>query len=222
MAREPRFPGIDWYCDKCGAFLNTQQNFDDHKYIWKCRKCGYKNSISWANIRTGDSKPTKFLLSILGFLSYIGFETTIMLAIAMFVFNADKNKGLTIFIASLGLYIFTFVLTLMVEFGIRHTAFNGRNLIIVIIRNIKEDIIAPFMYLKELFSNFLSSITRLIPIKKKYEWHSNKTIIVMSFVYTLITILEIIAFSKIVGWRLDTWRIFIVDGITWIKQLINR
>ena len=78
------------------------------------------------------------------------------------------------------------------------------------------------MYLKELFSNFLSSITRLIPIKKKYEWHSNKTIIAMSFVYTLITILEIIAFSKIVGWGLDTWRIFIVDGITWIKQLINR
>lgn len=222
MAREPRFPGIDWYCDKCGAFLNTQKNFDDHKYIWKCRKCGYKNSISWANIRTGDSKPTKFLLGILGFFSYIGFETALMLAIAMFAFRADKSKYLSIFIVALGLYIFIFILTLMVEFGIRHTIFNRRNLRIVIFRNIKEDIIAPFMYLKELLSNFLSSITRLIPTKRKYEWHSNNTIVVMSFIYTLITILEIIAFSRIVGWGLDNWRNFIVGGITWIKQLINQ
>ena len=60
MSREPRFPGIDWYCDHCGALLNSQKNFDDHKYVWKCKECGYKNSISWDNIRVGDSKTTKF------------------------------------------------------------------------------------------------------------------------------------------------------------------
>ncbi len=51
--RAPRFPGIDWYCDKCSAYLNDQEGFDDHKYVWKCRKCGYKNSLSWDNISVG-------------------------------------------------------------------------------------------------------------------------------------------------------------------------
>ena len=46
-----RFPNVDWYCDKCGAYLNVQDGFDDHKYIWKCKECGYKNSISKDNIR---------------------------------------------------------------------------------------------------------------------------------------------------------------------------
>ncbi len=49
-----RFPGIDWYCDHCGALLNDQPGFDDHKYIWKCAECGYKNSISAANIYDSD------------------------------------------------------------------------------------------------------------------------------------------------------------------------
>lgn len=45
-----RFPDIDWWCDRCGAYLNSQNNFDDHKYTWKCTECGFKNSISKDNI----------------------------------------------------------------------------------------------------------------------------------------------------------------------------
>ena len=45
-----RFPEIDWWCDRCGAYLNDQDGFDDHKYIWKCTECGHKNSISASNI----------------------------------------------------------------------------------------------------------------------------------------------------------------------------
>ena len=45
-----RFKNIDWYCDCCGSHLNYQSGFDDHKYTWKCTKCGYKNSISRDNI----------------------------------------------------------------------------------------------------------------------------------------------------------------------------
>lgn len=45
-----RFENVDWYCDRCGAYLNSQPGFDDHKYLWKCKKCGYKSSISKANI----------------------------------------------------------------------------------------------------------------------------------------------------------------------------
>lgn len=53
---EERFPDIDWYCDNCGAYLNSQDNFDDHKYTWKCTECGYKNSISRDNIFYDDEE----------------------------------------------------------------------------------------------------------------------------------------------------------------------
>lgn len=45
-----RFPGIDWWCDRCGAYLNDQYGFDDNNYTHKCTECGHKNSISRDNI----------------------------------------------------------------------------------------------------------------------------------------------------------------------------
>ena len=45
-----RFSGIDWFCDCCDTYLNSQPGFDDHKYTWKCTNCGHKNSISRDNI----------------------------------------------------------------------------------------------------------------------------------------------------------------------------
>lgn len=45
-----RFQDIDWWCDRCNAYLNSQSKFDDHKYIWQCTECGHKNSISSSNI----------------------------------------------------------------------------------------------------------------------------------------------------------------------------
>ena len=47
---DERFPGIDWHCDRCGAYLNSQEGFDDHKYLWKCTECGYKSVRSDTNI----------------------------------------------------------------------------------------------------------------------------------------------------------------------------
>ena len=221
MARKPRFPGIDWYCDNCGAHLNNQKYFNDHKYTWKCKECGYKNSISWDNINPGDSNVTKFLLRLLGFLSYIGFASSVMLAIAIFFFQADKSSCLAPFLIFLGLYVFIFVISIIVEFGIRrYLKFNVKNLVRVILRNVIEDITVPFMCIRELLSNFLSFITHLIPIKRKYIWHSNKSIIFFSVVYLFITILEIVVFSKIVGFGLSDWRILIINGIEWLKQQV--
>lgn len=45
-----RFKDVDWYCDCCDAYLNTQSGFDDSKYTWKCTECGHKNSISSDNV----------------------------------------------------------------------------------------------------------------------------------------------------------------------------
>lgn len=47
---EKRFPGIEWMCDSCGAYLNVQDGFDDHLPVWQCRKCGHLNRISAEDI----------------------------------------------------------------------------------------------------------------------------------------------------------------------------
>ena len=59
MRMSERFPGIDWYCDRCNAYLNDQPGFDDHHYVWKCTECGHKNSISSDDINGGGRKDDK-------------------------------------------------------------------------------------------------------------------------------------------------------------------
>ncbi len=41
-----KYPGIEFYCDQCGAHLNEQDGFDDHMTPWECTACGYENEIS--------------------------------------------------------------------------------------------------------------------------------------------------------------------------------
>ena len=57
---DERFPGIDWHCDRCGAYLKSQEGCDDHKYLWKCTECGHKNSISRDDIYASDDEFNKY------------------------------------------------------------------------------------------------------------------------------------------------------------------
>ena len=47
---EKRFPGIEWYCDGCGAHLNEQEGFNDQAAVWKCAGCGYENRLDYSEI----------------------------------------------------------------------------------------------------------------------------------------------------------------------------
>lgn len=51
-----RFPGVEWYCDRCGEYLNIQSGFDDHLHEWRCRNCGYVNYISLDDIYNTDAE----------------------------------------------------------------------------------------------------------------------------------------------------------------------
>lgn len=217
MAREPRFPGIVWYCDHCGACLSDQRGFDDHKYTWKCRECGFKNSISWDNISSGDSAATKFLLYILGLMSYVGFWTSIMLGISIFMFKADAGTYLFPFFVSLGMYIVAFVATLLVDFVLRHVSLSVGNVFKIMLRNLKEDLLSPLMFAKELISNLLSFITHLLPFPKKYKWYSNKVIVAFAILYVLIAMAEVVAFCKINGFAANDFTSFVSGLISRFK-----
>ena len=216
MKIEPRFPNVDWYCDRCNAYLNSQENFNDHKYIWKCKNCGYKNSISWDNIVHDDNIAVKFLLRILGLLSYVGFATSVMLAVAMFGFHADRRVYFASFTTYLLIYVFSNLITIIVQFVFRRRRFSIGNVFYVIFEILIEDITVPFMCVKELISSFLAAITNLLPIKKKYVWHINLELITLSIIYLLITIIEIVIFSRIVGFGLNKWFVIINGLVGWI------
>ena len=40
------FPDIDWYCDYCNDYLNSQSGFHDGCGEWTCTKCGQINPIN--------------------------------------------------------------------------------------------------------------------------------------------------------------------------------
>ena len=42
--------GVFWFCDKCEAFLNVQQNFTTKDKTWKCTECGHVNDVTNNNI----------------------------------------------------------------------------------------------------------------------------------------------------------------------------
>lgn len=212
MVRKPRFPGIDWYCDHCGALLNDQKHFDDHKYTWKCTECGFKNSISWDNIRSGDSAAEKFWLYLIGFLSYVGLWTSVMLAVAIFAFNADRNRYFTLFLYNVGLYVLAFILGIFSEFVLRHTRFSIRNLSFVILRNLKEDILAPFMAFKEVISFLLATLRQ--KISKKYVWKSNILILSSAIIYAVIFLIEFIVLSRIIRFSLSDWNRLITAAVS--------
>lgn len=37
---------INWFCDKCNAFLNIQNEFTTSLGKWGCAKCGYVNDLT--------------------------------------------------------------------------------------------------------------------------------------------------------------------------------
>ncbi len=66
---EKQFPGIEWYCDGCNAYLNDQEGFDDYLPEWICSNCGYSNRLEIEEIYetredarngTGKIDPDKF------------------------------------------------------------------------------------------------------------------------------------------------------------------
>ncbi len=205
MGRKPRFPGVVWYCDHCNAVLNSQDHFDDHKYTWKCKNCGFKNSISWDSISADDSFVTKLLLYFIGFLSYVGFWTSIMLTLSIFVFQADRNVYLMPLFIFAGIYLIAFIIGIIIEFAVRHTKLSIRNLVFVVVRNLKEDIFAPLMMAKEFLSNLFSIIIYLIPNKRMHSLNSNIKMLVFAIIYLVIFALEIIWFNRINSISANDW-----------------
>lgn len=45
---------IDWTCDYCGAYLNSQPGFTTSDGTWRCTECGALNDVSDSNVYDPD------------------------------------------------------------------------------------------------------------------------------------------------------------------------
>jgi len=219
--REPRFPNIDWYCDNCNALLNNQKGFDDHKYIWKCTGCGYKNSISWSNIIYDDPPIVKFLLYVLGFISYISFWTSVMLGVAMFCFQAEKKVFLVPFYIFIGIYFVAYLFDLLIEFTVRHKKITILYAIKVFFRNLKEDFVAPFLSVRELVNSFIHLVLNKLHIRTKFKWYNNRMIVIRSLFCTLIALIELYIFIKITKIELNSLVTVIPSILNFVRNFIS-
>jgi ribosomal protein S27AE len=41
---------VFWFCDKCEAFMNTQNGFNTESGHWICSKCGFDNDVTDGNV----------------------------------------------------------------------------------------------------------------------------------------------------------------------------
>ena len=138
-----------------------------------------------------------------------------MLGVSMTVFKADAKIYLHPFLIYLGMYLVSFVATILVDFVLRHVTFSGKNLVVIISRNLREDLLSPLMFVKELISNLLSFITHLLPFPKKNKWRINKVIVAFAILYVLIAVVEVVAFCEINGFAAN-------DFTSFINRLISR
>lgn len=44
--KKEKFQNIDWYCDNCKDYLNSQSGFYDDCGNWTCTNCGHINPIA--------------------------------------------------------------------------------------------------------------------------------------------------------------------------------
>ena len=145
MDREPRFPDIDWYCDHCGAYLNTQKGFDDHKYTWKCTNCGGKNSISRDNIRIPNFKVYDFFLELLNVLRAICVHVVLMmLFLSLFGLFPSNLNNIFSYVAAAYPALMIVTLILMVV-----ARYHGFGIIAALVDMFISDIRRPY---KEIFT----------------------------------------------------------------------
>lgn len=110
MSRPPRFPDVDWYCDHCGSYLNAQEGFDDHKYIWKCTQCKGKNSISRDNIHEPNYRFINGLLDVICLMRticlhcFLAFAVMYLSPVAFFQNTAHLKNAAIAFAALLLVY----------------------------------------------------------------------------------------------------------------------
>ena len=77
-------------------------------------------------------------------------------------------------------------MSLIVEFGLRKTKLSFRKLITTIIRNIKEDILSPLLFVKEILNTILTLLSKVFRLKKPFVWYNNTIIVLVSLFYILI------------------------------------
>ena len=202
-----RFPGVEWYCDNCGARLDDQEGFTDHKYVWKCKNCNYKNSISRDNIiNLENNKVLRLIGLILGLIRSASIYVILDVVFSSLIFHIDLLKlPKWMFFVSI-IYPVVCVFSLIFETRILKYS-EGSTLPSTVIYYIFDDIVRPF---KEI-GKFGIALFALFHADNK--WHCFCRLIII-FLYLLIIIGSFTLLSWLIHYNWENW-------ITWVKELYS-
>ena len=193
--RRERFPGIDWYCDRCGHFLNSQDGFTDHKYIWKCTYCGYKNSISRTNIidLAEEYLVIRHLGIILGFIRCFCVYAALAYISSLLIGTQEGVPEIVLGIIRYATYALPFLIILSMIFE-RGIAKYGEDKLLIpwiitsIFYYIFDDLIRPF-------TEFISSIIALF----SFSWHISVLFTIRKVFFTIRKLLFGLLYGAIVA-----------------------
>ena len=210
MERKPRFPGVDWYCDHCGDYLNNQAGFDDHKYIWKCTNCGGKNSISRDNIRKTNFQAFNSLFKLFDVLRTISMNLLLMTITMLAMGNEISNLPRYLVILSRIYPVLLIITFIVIAYGHYHRV----GIISTLLDMIVSDIIRPF---RELF--------RTGSIIHDIRFHVNKLVVVWNIICLIvfmgIVTVDILFINHICVSQWGSVSIAIENASLWIGSISN-
>lgn len=208
MDREPRFPGVEWYCDHCGAHLNSQAGFDDHKYIWKCKICGGKNSISEDNIYDSNLEIYSALFEIIKLVRTICLHGTVFMAV-LSAFNLLPDSIARIHPTVAATYPVLVVVTLLLMLLSQYHDFG---IIASVLGIIKRDLFRPY-------TEVVSANRILFGFRVNKHNHNMVLRLLRLLLYVIIVVLELIIIHYVIKQKWGSFGEFVVRLKQWFVSL---
>ena len=175
----------------------------------KHRKVLFPNNNSY----NGTSRSLRFLKCLISYLSFLFLWTSIILSVAIFVFEVDWDIYFVPLMFSICLYLLIFIVSSLVSFKLERNKYSIDNIFKVFFTDLINGIILPFIYLKGFMVFLLFSIAQIIPFVNKKISKPNIKNIKIAILYILSFLMEFITFNLITGIKLDDYLYLISKGI---------
>ena len=180
----------------------------------KHRKSLFPNNNSY----NGTSKSLRFLKCFIGYISFLFLWISIMLSVAIFVFESDWDTYIIPLVFSVCLYILTFIVSCLVAFKLEKRDPSMKNILKIFFIDLINGLRYPFIYLKGFIIFIIFSILQIIPFINNITYKHNTKNLGLAILYIISISLVFVAFNMIAGIKMDDYLYCFSKGIDWITN----
>ena len=181
----------------------------------KHKKALFPNNYSY----NGTSRSLRFLKCFIGYLSFLFLWTSIMLSVAIFVYEVDWDTYIIPLMFSICLYILIFIVSNLVAFKLEKNKYSIKNFFKVFFADLINGLGLPFIYIKGFLIFVLSSIVQIIPFVNKKIPKPNCKNIRIAILYIFSILIEFVVFNLITDIKIDDYLYPIAKSIDRITDL---